>query len=90
MNNAVSNKSVSNLGARIWDLLPGKRNNVLIFLLLNINLEIGALKNVLERFVKQLYLISLNHFLGLPLYFKLKLKSLLESCQMKSFYISKN
>ena len=83
MKNAVSNKSVSNLGARIWDLLPGKRNNVLTFLLLNINLEIGALKNVLERFVKQLYLISLNHFLALPLYFKLKLKSL-------SFYISKN
>ena len=50
-------------------------------------------KNVLAKFVKhilknQLYLISLKHLLALPLYFNLKLKSLLESCEMKSCQIS--
>ena len=79
-------ESVSNLGAKFWDLLLGEIKNSSSF---------TVFKNKIRKWIPEkrpckfcqpyiknvgYVLISLRHLLDLPLYLDLKLKSLWESC----------
>ena len=79
-------ESVSNLGAKLWNLLPGEIKN---------SSSLTVFKNKIRKWTPEkfpcklcqtytkkcwLYLISLRHLLDLHLYLDLKFKSLWESC----------
>ena len=89
-------ESVSNLGAKLWDLLGQIKKS----------LSLSIFKNEISKCIPKkcpcklcqtylhktclLYSFSLRHLLDFPWCFDSKFKSLWESCGMKSFRISKN
>ena len=83
-------ESISNLRAEMWNLLLGeiKTSTSFRFQKWKVEMSIQALSDIYKRY--RLYLISLRHMSELPLFFKLKLKSLWESYEMKSSHIRKN
>ena len=81
-------ESVSNLGAKLWNLLSGEIKSSSFLTVFKNKINNGLLKYVDASFVRHiekcwLYLNFLSHLVDLQFCFDLELKSLWDSCEIE-------